>query len=175
MEFRRHAARAVVAGAGLMLAACAAETPPPQVSAVEPVAFAPPLADWQWSDAGPAVTLATTDIGPPAGNARMASLALVCAAMRYRRSSSPGTFRSPRPSGLTYRFLGQPAHDVSAAARDPRSLAVSDPLVVSRFIDEAADSRQLVVRAGATEATFSTADDSGNLRRFRTACPDGTN
>ena len=41
---------------------------------------------------------------------------------------------------------------------------VSDPLVVSRFIDEAADGRQLVVRAGATEATFSTPDDAGNPR-----------
>ena len=132
------------------------------------------LADWQWSDAGPAVTLATTDVGPPAGNARMASLALVCGS-----DAVPAivvSWDAPvAASGLTYRFLGQPAHDVSAAARDPRSLAVNDPLAVSRFIDEAAASRQLVVRAGATEATFATADDAGNLRRFRTACPDGTN
>ncbi len=178
MELRRLAARTVAVCAGLMLGACVAQTPAPQTTSVESVAFAPPAANWQWSDApaGPTVTLSTTDVTPAAGATRMASLALVCSdALPAIVVSWDAPVARPGQAGLSYRFGGQPAHDVAAEARDPGSTVVSDPIVVSRFIDEAAVSQQLVVRAGATEATFTTTDDAGNLRRFRTACPDGTN
>ena len=82
---------------------------------------------------------------------------------------------SAMPSDLTYRFDGQTPLDVSASTAGPKIQIVSDPVVVSRFIDQAAYSSQLVVSAGTTQATFSTTDGSGNLKRFRTACPDGTN
>ena len=160
-----------------MLAGCVAETPAPQAAAVAPVAFTPPPANWQWTDApvGPTVTLHTTDVTPAqSSGSRTASLGLVC-------SDSVPTilvaWDAPVAGGnaLTYHFDGQPGRDLAAQPADPRSEVVSDPLVVSRFIDEAAASHQLVVRAGSSQATFATTDDSGNLKRFRTACPDGTN
>jgi hypothetical protein len=109
----------------------------------------------------------------PASRPRMASLVLACS------DATPSilvTWDAPvAGAGLNYRFDGQPAHDVSARVPDPQSEIVGDALVVSRFIDEAAVSRQLVLRTGGTRATFSTTDAAGNLRRFRTACPSGTN
>ena len=164
-----------MAGAGAMLAGCVSEPPAPMTAISPVVAVAPPASNWQWSDApaGPAVTLNTTDVAPASQGPRMASLALVCSdAMPTIRVAWDAAIA---PSGLTYRFDGQPGHDVTAQSADPQSQIVNDPLVVSRFIDEAAVSRQLVLRTGTTQATFSTTDDAGNLRRFRTACPSGTN
>jgi hypothetical protein len=160
--------------AGLMLAACVADSPAPDTAVLPVAAVATPASDWQWSDtpAGPAVTLETTDVAPASGP-RMASLALTCS---DATPSIAVSWDAPvAAAGLAYRFDGQPGHDVSAEVRDPQSEIVADPLVVSRFIDEAAVSRQLVVSAGATRATFATTDDAGNLRRFRTVCPSGTN
>ena len=177
MVVERLAAFAVALCAGLMLGACAARTPAPQAASVEPAAFAPPPATWQWSDAGPTVSLVTANVTPASGTARMASLTLVCNADAVPRIvvSSDAPIAATGQSGLTYRFVGQPVHDVAARSDDPRSLVVDDLLVVSRFIDEAAAGQALVVRAGATEATFAATDEAGNLRRFRTACPSGTN
>ena len=174
MGLGRLAASALAIYAGALLAACVADSPAP-ATAVMPVAAAVvPPADWQWTDApaGPTVTLRTADVAP-ASQPRMASLALTCT------NAVPAiavAWDAPvAAAGLTYRFDGQPGHDVSAEVRDPQSEIVSDPLVVSRFIDEAAVGRQLVLRAGSTQATFAAADDAGNLRRFRTVCPSGTN
>lgn len=174
MEPRRLAASALVVCAGAMLAACVAETPAPDTAISPAVAAAAPASDWQWSDApaGPTLTLHTASVAPAAGT-RTASLALVCSgAVPSVRIAWDAPVAAP---ALSYRFDSQPGYDVSAQSPDPQSQLVSDPLVVSRFIDQAAGSRQLVVRAGAAQATFATTDDAGNLRRFRTVCPDGTN
>ncbi len=134
----------------------------------------PAPANWQWSDAGPAVYLNAADV-TATGNPT-ASLSLVC------NNAVPSimiTWDAPAAtavsSDLTYRFDGQAPRDVRTSTAGPKIQMLSDPIVVSRFIDEAAASRQLVVRAAAVQATFSVTDDAGNLRRFRTACPDGTN
>jgi hypothetical protein len=175
MGFAGRGASALVACA--MLAGCVAQTPAPETTSVAPVAFTPPPVNWQWTDApaGPTVTLHTTDVTPAASSgSRTASLGLVCS------NSVPAilvAWDAPvaDQAGLSYRFDGGPERDLAAQSADPQSELVSDPLVVSRFIDEAAASHRLVVRAGSTQATFATADDSGNLTRFRTTCPDGTN
>jgi hypothetical protein len=162
-----------------MLAGCVAQTPAPPTTAVAPVAFTPPPANWQWTDApvGPTITLHTTDVTPTASSGtRTASLGLVCSnAVPTILVAWDAPVASAGTAALSYRFDGGPERDLAARSADPRSEIVSDPLVVSRFIDEAAASRQLVVRAGSNQATFATGDDSGNLTRFRTACPDGTN
>ncbi len=178
MGLRTFAASAIVACAGALLAGCVAQTPAPETANVQPVAFTPPATGWQWSDApaGPTVTLTTTDVTPAAPGTRTASLGLVCSgAVPSVLIAWDAPVAPAGQSSLTYRFDSQPPHDVNARSTDPQSQLVSDPLVVSRFIDEAASGRQLVVRAGATVATFTTADNAGNLRRFRTVCPDGTN
>ena len=175
MGLRRIAASAVIVGAAAMLAACVSEPPAP-ASEVSPAIAAPqaPVANWQWSDAGPAVILNATDI--TSAGAPAASLSLVCNnAVPSVVVAWDSPVASAGQSSLTYRFDGQPPHDVGASVAGPKIQIVSDPLVVSRFIDEAATSRQLVLRVGATQTTFSTTDDASNLRRFRTACPDGTN
>ena len=174
MLLARLAASALVVCSGAVLAACVADAPVQQTAVLPVVAAAVPASGWQWSDApaGPVVTLGTADVAPAAGP-RMASLALACSdaipAITVSWDAPVAT------TGLTYRFDGQPGHDVDADAPDPRSQIVSDPLIVSRFIDEAAVSQRLVLRAGTAEATFSAIDPDGNLRRFRTACPSGTN
>ena len=178
MGLRTIAASAIVACAGVMLAGCVSQAPAPTTEISPAVAFTPPATGWQWSDApaGPTVTLTTTDVTPPAPALRTASLDIVCSdAVPSVLVSWDGPVAPAGQSSLTYRFDSQPAHDVGARAADRQTEIVSDPLVVSRFIDEAAYGRQLVVRSGATVATFSTPDDAGNLKRFRTACPDGTN
>lgn len=162
-------AAAVVVSAGGLVAGCAAPPPvstPAPEAAVSPVAaVAPPPSGWQWSDAGPSVTLADAT-GP-------ATLAVVCT------GSSPlirVVWDAPVSArGLTYRFDSQPAHDVATHAAGPETEEVRDPMAVSRFIDQAAGARQLVVHAGSAVATFTSTDDAGNLLRFRTVCPDGTN
>ena len=164
-------------GAAVMLAACVSQSSAP-VSEVSPAIAAsgpqPTPANWQWSDAGPAVYLNAADV-TATGNPT-ASLSLVCNnAVPSIMITWDAPVGSAAPSDLAYRFDGQAPHDVSTSTAGPKIQIVSDPIVVSRFIDEAAASNQLVVSAGATRATFSTLDDSGNLRRFRTACPDGTN
>ncbi len=180
MGLMRLAGPALAACAGLMLGACVADAPASETSIAPAVApIPPPVTGWQWTDAaaGPTVTVTTTDVTPGAApGMRTASLGIAC------NDATPSillAWDAPVAAGgrsaLAYSFDGQPTHDVTARAADPQSLVISDPLVVSRFIDEAAYSRQLVVSAGATQAAFSTADDAGNLRRFRTACPDGTN
>ncbi len=175
MALRTIVASAVAACAGVMLAACVAEPPATAISPA--VAIAPPAAGWQWTDApgGPTVTVHTSDVTPASPSVmRTASLGIVCSdavpsvLIAWDAPVGPA-------AGLSYRFDGQPPHDVGARAADQQTEVVSDPLVVSRFIDEAAYSRQLIVRAGTTEATFATTDDAGNLKRFRTVCPDGTN
>ncbi len=174
MLLGRLAGSALAICAGVMLAACVADSPAPDTTVLPVAAVATPSSDWQWSDvpAGPTVTLSTTDVAPAAGP-RMASLALTCS---DATPSIAVSWDAPvAAAGLTYRFDGQPGHDVSAEVQGPRSQIVADPLVVSRFIDEAAVGRQLVLRAGGTQATFATTDDAGNLRRFRTVCPGGTN
>ncbi len=176
MGLWRIAAPAVAVCAGMALAGCVDAQAPAPMTEISPATATPqaPAANWHWSDAGPAVYLnaaAVTATGNPT-----ASLSLVC------NNATPSimiTWDAPLASavqaGLTYRFDGQTARDVSASPAGPTMQIVSDPLVVSRFIDEAAYSSQLVVSAGATQATFSTTDATGNLKRFRTACPDGTN
>lgn len=157
-----------------MLAACVADSPASDTAVLPVAAVATPASDWQWSDApaGPTVTLSTTDVAPASGP-RMASLALTCSDAIPAIAVS---WDAPvAAAGLAYRFDGQSVHDVSAEVHDPQSQIVADPLTVSRFIDEAAIGRQLVLRAGGTQATFATTDDAGNLRRFRTVCPSGTN
>ncbi len=177
MGCRTFAAPALAIGAGLMLAGCVSQAQAPApLTEVSPAVAAPqaPAANWQWSDAGPAVFLDAADV-TSAGNPT-ASLSLVCNnAVPSVMVTWDAALASASQLHLTYRFDGQPPHDVSASAAGPRVQIIGDPLVVSRFIDEAATSRQLVVRAAAAQATFSVADDAGNLRRFRSACPDGTN
>lgn len=169
-------AAAVVVSAGGLVAGCAAppaSTPAPEAAVSPVVAVAPPPSGWQWSDAGPAITLATSDVLPATAASGAASLAVVCT------NSSPlirVVWDAPvAGGGFTYRFDSQPAHEVAAHAAGPGTEEVRDSLAVSRFIDQAAGARQLVVRAGSAAATFMTADDAGNLLRFRTVCPDGTN
>ena len=175
MGCRTFAAPAFVIGAGLTLAGCvAAQAPAPTTEISPAVAVAPPGPNWQWSDAGPAVFVSATEITPAGSPA--ASLSLICDNQRPSLVVTwDAAVASAGQSDLTYRFDGQPPRDVSASAAGPKIQIVSDPLVVSRFIDEAAYGRQLVVRAAAAQATFSVADDAGNLKRFRTVCPDGTN
>ncbi len=178
MGLGRRGARALAACAVVMLAGCSAQSaqgPAPETAVLPAVAAAPVVSGWQWRDApaGPTVMVETADVSPTAVTARVVSLALVC---NDAVPTIAVSWDAPvAASGLSYGFVGEPQHEVAAAANDPRSTVVDDPLVVSRFIDEAAASQQLTVRAGGTRATFSTADDAGNLRRFRTACPDGTN
>ena len=174
MGLGRIAASAVIVAAGAMLAGCVAAPSAPTTEISPAVAFTPPAANWQWSDAGPAVILNANDI--TASGAPAASLSLVCNnAVPSVVVAWDSPVASAGQSSLTYRFDSQPQRDVRAEPAGPLTQIVSDPLVVSRFIDEAAYGRQLVVRAGATVATFSTPDVAGNLKRFRTACPDGTN
>ena len=174
MGLRTIAARALAVCAGATLAGCVAQTPAPTTEISPAVAFTPPAANWQWSDAGPAVILNATDI--TSAGAPTASLSLVCNnAVPSVVVAWDSPVASAGQSSLTYRFDGQPGRDVRAEPAGPLTQIVSDPIVVSRFIDEAAYGRQLVVRAGAIVATFSTLDEAGNLKRFRTACPDGTN
>jgi hypothetical protein len=174
MELRRIGASALAACAGVMLAGCVAQTPAPETTGVGPISFAPPAAaNWQWTDApaGPTVTVHAVSVMPASSGT--ASLALTCSGAL---PSVVVAWDMPvAAAGLSYRFDGEPESQVKAQSADPRSEIVNDPLIVARFIDEAAASQQLVVRAGAVEATFLTTDDAGNLRRFRTACPDGTN
>ncbi len=175
MGFRTGRACLLALCAGVTLAGCVAESPAPTTE-ISPAIATPlaPAANWQWSDAGPAVYLNAADLAAT-GNPT-ASLSLVCdAAVPSILITWDAPVASAGLNGLTYRFDGQTARDVSASTAGPKIQVVSDPLAVARFIDEAAASRQLVVSAGATQATFATADDAGNLRRFRTACPDGTN
>ena len=178
MRFGRFVASALVAGAGVVLAGCVAQPPAVQTSvspSIAAVTGAPSaLANWQWSDAGPAVFINAAEV--TAAGDPTASLSLIC------NNAAPSimitwdsSVASAGLSGLTYRFDNQPVHDVSTPSSGQLTQFVSDPLVVSRFIDEAANSHQLVLTSGAARATFATTDDSGNLTRFRTACPDGTN
>ncbi len=172
----RIAAFAVIVGAAVMLGACVSQSSAP-VSEVSPaLAVAPPeptpAAGWQWSDAGPAVFLNASDV--TAAGAPAASLSLICndavpaIMVAWNATAAPAT-------SLAYRFDGQTGHDVSVVSAGSRTQMVTDPIAVSRFIDEAAASRQLVLSTGATQATFSAGDAAGNLSRFRTVCPDGTN
>ena len=166
----------LAACAGTMLAGCVAAPAPAPLTEVSPVTAAPqaPTVNWQWSDAGPAVYLNASDV--TAAGSPAASLSLIC---DNAVPSIVVSWDSPVvPAGLSslaYRFDNQTGGDMSAQAAGPKTETVSDPLTVSRFIDQVAYSRQLTVRSGAAQASFATADDSGNLRRFRSACPDGTN
>ena len=175
----RIAASAVIVGAAVMLGACVSQPPAPASEVSPAIAAAPPqsqspAANWQWSDAGPAVILNATDI--TSAGAPAASLSLICDnAVPSVVVAWDSPLASAGQSSLTYRFDGQPGHDVRAVPAGPLTQIVSDPVVVSRFIDEAASGRQLIVRAGAEQASFSTSDNSGNLGRFRTACPSGMN
>ncbi len=150
---------------------------------------AAPAPGWQWSDPDAmgatktgSATLQTANVSAPgAPGPHIASVGLHCLG-----GQAQITFTWDLPVGagstsmLSYQFAGQPGHDVVPTPDVSYSQVVSDPLVISRFIDEAAASRQLVVRvsssaAGAAQATFDASDSLGNLTRFRSACPVGTN
>jgi hypothetical protein len=174
MHLGRSAASALAACASVMLAACVADAPLQQTAVLPAVAAAPPPpAGWQWNDTplGPSVTLAASP-GQPA-DVGTASLVLTCSDLV---PAIAVTWASPvAASAFSYRFAGGPGHQAAAEQVGAQSQVVSDPVEISRFLDEASDSQQLTVSAGATQASFSTADIAGNLRRFRTVCPAGTN
>ncbi len=144
-----------------------------------------PRSGWQWngSDTGDeaSATLQTSIVAlPGTSEPHTASLSLTCNDARPALAMTWDVPVSAAASPVSYRFDGQPARDVAAQPADPQTLVVRDPLVVSRFLDEAAASQLLMVRVNATaagpvEATFTTSDEAGILTRFRTECPVGTN